>query len=103
LLPISAGNKGVKVTTRVIAGVWLVILLIIAGAWGVGAAQAAQNSIPQPSDVAGDAAAPDDARVDLYGNEIEPAVGDYRIDFRGEVYERHAPDIEVTRLGAPSL
>ena len=41
--------------------------------------------------------------LDLYGNEIESAVGDYRIDVRGDIYERHSPDTEVTRLKAPSL
>ena len=48
-----------------------------------------------------DAAA--EPRRDLYGNEIEDAVGDYRIDRRGDIYERHSPDTEVTQLAAPSL
>ena len=38
-------------------------------------------------------------RLDLYGNEISDAVGDYRIDGRGDIYERHAPDTAVLRLG----
>jgi hypothetical protein len=42
-------------------------------------------------------------RVDLYGNEVEEAVGDYRIDIRGDIYERHSPDTEVTQLGAPRM
>ena len=49
----------------------------------------------------GNAASP--PRLDLYGNEIEDAVGDYRIDVRGDIYERHSPETEVTRLAAPSL
>lgn len=40
---------------------------------------------------------------DLYGNEIEDAVGDYRIDPRGDVYERHSPDTEVPRLPPPVI
>ena len=40
-------------------------------------------------------------RVDRYGNPIETAIGDYRIDWRGEIYERHSPDTAVLRLGAP--
>ena len=40
-------------------------------------------------------------RVDLFGNNIDAAVNDYRVDPRGELYERHAPDTEVLRLGAP--
>ena len=42
-------------------------------------------------------------RVDLNGNEIDDAVGDYRVDPRGEMYERHAPDTVLPRLGAPQM
>ena len=41
-------------------------------------------------------------RMDRYGNPIETANGDYRIDPRGEMYERHSPDTAVTRLPVPS-
>jgi hypothetical protein len=37
-------------------------------------------------------------RIDIYGNEIHDAVGDYRVDPGGDVYENHAPDTEVPRL-----
>src|SRR5688500_10412408 len=40
-------------------------------------------------------------RVDKYGNPIETAIGDYRIDRRGEIYERHSPDTAVLRLSVP--
>jgi hypothetical protein len=39
--------------------------------------------------------------VDRYGNEVERAVGEYRIDYRGEVYERHSPQTALPRLGSP--
>ena len=42
-------------------------------------------------------------RVDLNGNEIDAAVGDYRVDMRGEMYERHAPDTALIHLSAPEL
>jgi len=42
-------------------------------------------------------------RVDLNGNEIDAAVGDYRVDTRGEMYERHAPDTALIHLSAPEL
>ena len=42
-------------------------------------------------------------RIDVYGNEIEDAVGDYRIDTLGDVYERHSPDTEVPRLSPPVI
>jgi hypothetical protein len=41
--------------------------------------------------------------VDLHGNEIETALGDYRIDPRGGVYEQHAPDTAVGRLAPPGV
>jgi hypothetical protein len=42
-------------------------------------------------------------RVDLNGNEIDAAVGDYRVDRHGEMYERHAPDTALLHLSAPEL
>ena len=42
-------------------------------------------------------------QVDLNGNEIDEAVGDYRVDRRGEMYERHAPDTALIHLSAPEL
>jgi len=40
-------------------------------------------------------------RVDRYGNEISDAVGDYRVDGHGELYENHAPDTAVLKLASP--
>src|SRR5258706_10906623 len=42
-------------------------------------------------------------RVDLNGNEIDDAVGDYRVDGRGELYELHAPDVALPHLGSARL
>jgi hypothetical protein len=42
-------------------------------------------------------------RFDLNGNEVDDAVGDYRIDARGEMYELHAPDTALLHLSAPEL
>ena len=44
-----------------------------------------------------------DPRVDLNGNEVDDAVSDYRVDRRGEMYERHAPDTALLHLSAPRL
>ena len=38
-------------------------------------------------------------RLDVYGNEVQEAVGDYRVDPGGDIYENHSPDIEVAHLG----
>jgi hypothetical protein len=57
----------------------------------------AGESLVEPDD-SGDAP---DSRFDLFGNEVEEAVADYRIDLRGGLYERHSPDTAVPRLGSP--
>jgi hypothetical protein len=40
-------------------------------------------------------------RIDLYGNEIEDAVTDYRMDSVGDVSERHARETDVPLLCPP--
>ena len=42
-------------------------------------------------------------RLDVNGNEIDDAIGDYRVDGGGEMYERHSPDTALLHLGAPRL
>ena len=44
-----------------------------------------------------------ETRVDLYGNDVSDAVGDYRVDSYGELYEHHAPDTAVLKLGPPGV
>ena len=39
--------------------------------------------------------------IDVFGNEVDEAVGDYRVDMRGDLYERHSPDTEVLKLRPP--
>ena len=77
------------------------------------AATSAEITAPSPS-VAGAVTGepvvePDDSdedgpeqRFDLFGNEIEEAVEDYRLDLRGGLYERHSPETAVAKLGSPS-
>ena len=40
--------------------------------------------------------------VDRYGNHIEKAVGDYRVDPGGDIFERHSPATAVAELPDPS-
>jgi hypothetical protein len=39
--------------------------------------------------------------VDAYGNEVTNAVAEYSLDPAGDLYELHAPQIELPRLGSP--
>lgn len=43
----------------------------------------------------------DDLRIDRYGNQIETAIGDYRVDPRGEMYEMHSPETALPQLATP--
>jgi hypothetical protein len=93
----------------------MAIALVVAGAWSAGLSRRTVEEYAPPStrtlpvldDTNSSDASYNDAdaesRRDLYGNEIVDAVGDYRIDVRGDVYERHSPTTEVTQLAAPSL
>jgi hypothetical protein len=42
-------------------------------------------------------------RVDIYGNPIDEAIGDYRVDPQGDVYEWHSPETALLKLGAPGV
>jgi hypothetical protein len=96
-----------------IAAIWILILLSGTNMWTKQSAPRHILTIPHPpgdtttvldgvsrtDDVNRDWA---DSRVDLNGNEVDDAVGDYRVDPRGEMYERHAPDTALPHLGTPS-
>jgi hypothetical protein len=41
-------------------------------------------------------------KIDLYGNEVTGAVGDYRVTPLGELYEDHNPDTALLKLAPPS-
>ena len=41
-------------------------------------------------------------QFDVYGNQIDEAVGDYRVDPRGDLYEQHSPDTALLKLAPPS-
>jgi hypothetical protein len=42
-----------------------------------------------------------DAIIDLYGNDVSPAVATYSLDAFGTPYEVHSPQTELPRLGSP--
>ena len=92
---------------RVVLGTFGATLLMVwLGAWSATAGQSAAShenlAIPTPAISASEAVefevAPSEAVVDRYGNQVERAVTDYRIDHRGDVYERHSPQTALPRL-----
>ncbi len=47
---------------------------------------------------------PDDgSQIDIEGDEVTPAVAQYRFDAQGNIYETHAPHTEVPHLGSPQM
>jgi hypothetical protein len=65
----------------------------VAGRWHLTAAPVSNRAPTPPGQQR-----PNGLRIDLYGNPIDEAVTDYRVDPRGELYERHAPDTAVLKL-----
>ena len=43
----------------------------------------------------------DEQDVDAYGNEVSNAVAEYSLDPAGALYELHAPQVEIPKLGSP--
>jgi len=90
-----------------------VIAFVVAIAFVVGAhsvtpiaayASSLVSSIPDvsgPGPIQSDILGPDADAIDVFGNEVEEAVCDYRVDVRGDLYERHSPETEVPRLRPP--
>ena len=94
--------------TRVLIGALVIALAVIDHEYSAaGAVRTHVTSSPLASPAISDtparpqALSNDAPQVDVYGNEVEEAVGDYRVDATGDLYETHSPDTEVTRLGAP--
>lgn len=92
--------------------VWFAVIpamMLVGGSMGcVSKAVAAHVSHPPAASpaIAGQLDVPSPAvqpHLDVYGNEIEDAITDYRIDRGGVVYERHSPDTEVAHLSPPLM
>ena len=72
---------------------------VVVVAFLAGRTPAVSSASPQPAKVDPLVIAPN---LDIYGNPVEPAVGGYRVDFEGDLYEEHNPDTAVLELGSPS-
>jgi hypothetical protein len=46
---------------------------------------------------------PERPLIDLYGNEILPAIGKYTFDLNGALYEEHSPNIALPALQDPEI
>lgn len=87
---------------RVIVGaIWVALLLVGHGIWSAAAIPVTDRAQPRITDAAPE---PEPLRlIDLYGNEVERAVTDYRLDLRGDVYERHAPQTALPSPKRPEI
>ena len=52
-------------------------------------------------DVGNDGTIGNEESVDAYGNQVTNAVAEYSLDPAGDLYERHAPQVELPHLGSP--
>jgi hypothetical protein len=98
---------------RLMIGTIVGMIVVAAGSWGIETATAVPSwsraygsTTTTISDRWGDYMPRDRERgfiVDRYGNPIEEAMGDYRVDPRGDIFERHSPTTAVPRLPDPSV
>ena len=66
--------------------------------------QASSGLPATPGVVAGETKSDSDdteAIIDLYGNEVSPAIATYSFDSLGSLYEVHSPQTELPKLGSP--
>jgi hypothetical protein len=59
------------------------------------------SSRSHPQVVAASRDTAEEGDLDTYGNEIINAVAEYSLDPAGGLYEVHAPQVEIPRLGSP--
>ncbi len=85
----------------------LALLVVVMFGWGrVAGTTAASNRLGLPRitspELFMEPETPPDVRFDQHGNRIDRAVGDYRVDRRGTLYEGHAPQAPLPRLKVPT-
>ena len=100
----------ITVVRFLIGVIWVLSLLLGRGVWHSAAfpassAVAIHDTTAVSDGVGGESTSVGNdherPQVDLFGNEIETAIADYRVDRRGAVYERHSPETAVPKLGSP--
>jgi hypothetical protein len=73
--------------------------LVVALSFAAARTPAVSDGDPRPT---GEVRRTSTPNLDVYGNQVERAVGGYRADPLGELYEEHSPDTAVLKLGPPS-
>lgn len=86
---------------QLVRNVFFLLCLVLAMfAWGRSTGPGITRGFPADAAVP---AAPTGPRLDRFGNPIEDALNDYRIDGQGELYESHAPETFVGQPGTPVI
>jgi hypothetical protein len=91
--------KAVEVKGMMLLLIAVAVLAFAAGSHLIPQPVISSLSRPQAMPAARDTTS--GVRVDAYGNEVTNAVAEYSLDPTGGLYERHAPQIELPRLGSP--
>jgi hypothetical protein len=88
------------VKARVLVLVSVAVLACAAGTFLTPRSVTSSQSHPPVVTASRDAATDVDVDVDTYGNKVTNAVAEYPLDPTGSLYELHAPQIELPRLGS---
>jgi hypothetical protein len=102
---LAASMNGLMTAGVIVRALMLVVLAAIGAAWAMAPRVVIIGSSGDTA-IAFDAHAQEivaPRRLDLYGNEVEDAIGDYRLDRHGSIYERHSPETALAPLPAPIL
>jgi hypothetical protein len=91
--------EAVEVQRIVLILIAAAVLAFAAGAVVTPSPVTSSRSHPQVVGASRDSAL--DGDLDAYGNEITHAVAEYSLDPAGALYEEHAPQVELPRLGSP--
>ena len=98
------GLQTARVEEVVVKAVALVLIAVAVLAFAGGTfvtPRPVTSSRSTPPVVAASRDSANEGNVDTYGNEVTPAVAEYSLDPAGSLYELHAPQIEIPRLGSP--
>ena len=82
----------------------LALIAVAALAFGAGSLVPPPPVTPsrsQPPVVEASRDSADEQDVDAYDNEVSNAVAQYSLDPAGALYELHAPQVEIPKLGSP--
>jgi hypothetical protein len=87
----------------VVALIWLLAFLAGRHLWVVPVPTDENRTVYRAPQVVGIENTEAEPQLDVWGNQVDEAVGDYRMDSKGGLYESHSPGTSLLKLGAPGV